>query len=137
MGQPEDEKNKGGRPRKEIDMAELIKLCGLHCTGEECAGFFDMDYDTLNARVKDAGYESFSDCFKTHSAAGKISLRRNQYKMSATNPAMAIWLGKQWLGQKDSAQDLNVFDGQDRVDRDEKARLMREEMIKKFSVDES
>jgi hypothetical protein len=34
-------------------------------------------------------------------------------------------------------QELTVFDGEAQIDRDEKARLMREEMIKKFSVDES
>jgi len=134
MTQP-DEKNKGGRPRIEIDIEYLKKLCKYQCTAEECAGLFDISEDTLDRRIKESGYTGFADFFKTHSAGGKTSLRRNQYHLSKTNATMGIWLGKQWLGQKDSAQDLNVFDGQDRIDRDEKARLMREEMIKKFSQD--
>lgn len=32
----------------------------------------------------------------------KIKLRRNQLKLSEKSAAMAIWLGKQYLGQKDS-----------------------------------
>ncbi|MBQ0061347.1 MAG: hypothetical protein KBT15_06205 [Bacteroidales bacterium] len=36
-----------------------------------------------------------------------MSLRRSQMKMAETNPTMAIWLGKQYLGQKDN-RDLNV-----------------------------
>lgn len=32
---------------------------------------------------------------------GKASLRRNQFKLSETNAAMAIWLGKQYLGQRE------------------------------------
>lgn len=33
--------------------------------------------------------------------SGKASLRRNQFKLSETNAAMAIWLGKQYLGQRE------------------------------------
>jgi hypothetical protein len=33
--------------------------------------------------------------------SGKASLRRNQFKLSENNAAMAIWLGKQYLGQRE------------------------------------
>jgi hypothetical protein len=32
---------------------------------------------------------------------GKARLRRTQFKLAETNVAMAIWLGKQLLGQRD------------------------------------
>ena len=47
---------------------------------------------------------SFAESFKMFSADGKISLRRTQFRMAETNVSMAIWLGKQYLGQRDSAE---------------------------------
>ena len=40
------------------------------------------------------------------SAGGLTSLRRIQFSMAHTNVAMAIWLGKQYLGQKDIVDTL-------------------------------
>ena len=38
-----------------------------------------------------------------------MSLRRSQFRIAETNPTMAIWLGKQYLGQKDRADvELNA-----------------------------
>jgi hypothetical protein len=56
-------KNKGGRPRIQIDIEQIKKLCQLHCTGEEIAGYFEVDYDTLTALVHAYGYGSFSEFF--------------------------------------------------------------------------
>lgn len=39
-----------------------------------------------------------------HSVGGKISLRRWQFKMAEHSVPMAIWLGKQYLGQRDSQE---------------------------------
>ena len=36
---------------------------------------------------------------------GKIALRRYQLQQAEKNPTMAIWLGKQYLGQRDSFPD--------------------------------
>lgn len=41
---------------------------------------------------------------------GKASLRRTQFKLAETNVAMAIWLGKQLLGQRDVTE-LHGKDG--------------------------
>ena len=38
-----------------------------------------------------------------------MSLRRSQFRLAENNATMAIWLGKQYLGQKDVADiDLNA-----------------------------
>lgn len=97
----------GGRPRKEISKADWEKLdqmAAIHCTGEEMAGVLGMSYDTLELRVKETHGVSFSDWFAEKSSSGKMSLRRKQFTMAQKNAAMAIWLGKQWLGQKDSQE---------------------------------
>ena len=40
---------------------------------------------------------------------GKISLRRYQWELAKKNATMAIWLGKQFLGQRDNV-DITVAD---------------------------
>ena len=91
-----------GRPRKEIDFNIFEGRCRTQCTEIEIAAIFDVDVDTLNARIKEHYGETFSDVYKKKSAAGKMSLRRAQIKLAeAGNPTMLIWLGKQYLNQKD------------------------------------
>ena len=96
-----------GRPKKEIDIEQFKKLCGLHCTCEEIAGFFECSDETIQRFCKmnfqdDNGKPmTFGDVFKKYSAAGKISLRRMQWHLAEKSASMAIWLGKQYLGQKD------------------------------------
>jgi len=95
-------KNKGGRPRAEINWEMLEKLCAIQCTGEECASVLGISYDALVAAIKRKGYESFPDYFKRYSASGKASLRRQQFRVAEKgNATMLIWLGKQYLGQRD------------------------------------
>lgn len=90
-----------GRPKKEIDKAQFEKLCAMMCTSEEIAGFFDCSVDTIERWCKREYKMPFAEVFKKYSAHGKISLRRNQFRLSEKYPAMAIWLGKQYLGQRD------------------------------------
>ena len=40
-------KNKGGRPRKEIDFELVDNLLGITCTGEEVASILEIEYDTF------------------------------------------------------------------------------------------
>ena len=95
-------KNKGGRPRYEIDYKTLDGLCGILCTGEEIASILEIDYDTLNRALKRDGNIGFADYLKKKSATGKASLRRNQFKLAQKlNPTMLIWMGKQFLNQTD------------------------------------
>lgn len=98
------------RPRKEIDQENFEKLCGLQCTLDEIAGFFKCSSDTIERWCKRTYNESFADTFKKHSAAGKMSLRRAQFKLAEKSAAMAIWLGKQYLGQRDR----DIADAMDR-----------------------
>ena len=83
---------------------QFEKLCALQATIEEIAGFFDCDEDTVNAWCKRVYGETFSVVFKSKSAQGKLSLRRTQFKLAEKSAAMAIFLGKNMLGQTDKIE---------------------------------
>ena len=108
---------KRGRPQKEIDVDNFKKLCGLQCSLSEIAGFFDCSEDTVERWCKRELGENFADAFKKHSASGKMSLRRNQFRLSEKSAAMAIWLGKQYLGQRDNVEyeDKEALDKLDEI----------------------
>ena len=95
---------KVARPRKEIDQKEFESLCALQCTKEEICGFFDVSDKTLENWCKRTYSEGFSEVFKKKRGKGKISLRRAQFRLAEKSASMAIWLGKQWLGQKDTVE---------------------------------
>lgn len=101
-----------GRPRIDIDEENFKKLCGLQCTLAEIASFFKCSEDTIERWCVRELKMPFAEAFKKYSAAGKISLRRWQYRMAENSVTMAIWLGKQWLGQKDVV-DVAVSDDTD------------------------
>lgn len=92
------------RPRIEIDEDDFKKLCGLQCTLSEIASFFRCSEDTVERWCRRELKMSFAEAFKMHSAGGKISLRRWQFKMAEHNVSMAIWLGKQYLGQTEKQE---------------------------------
>ncbi len=89
------------RPRKEIDQKQFENLCGLQCTQEEICAWFDVCEDTLNSWCKRTYRKNFSDVFAQKRGKGKISLRRRQWQLAEKSASMAIWLGKQYLDQKD------------------------------------
>lgn len=97
--------NPKGRPQKPIDWEEFEKLCALQCTSEEIASFLGIVKDTLYDRVKLQYGDDYSSIYKRFAESGKCSLRRNQFVLSKKNASMAIWLGKQWLGQKDMSKE--------------------------------
>ncbi len=94
-------KNKRGRPLKEINKDNFEKLCGLQCTLLEMLCFFDVSDKTLEDWCKRTYGLNFSEVFNLKRNAGLISLRRAQFRLAQKNAAMAIFLGKNYLGQVD------------------------------------
>ena len=90
---------------KIIDWELFEELCKLQCTQAEIAGILKIHPNTLSDRVITEYKETYADVFERFSAPGKTSLRRYQFIMAQSNPAMAIWLGKIWLGQRDVAHE--------------------------------
>ena len=96
--------NPTGRPRAQVNKEEFEACCRILCTETEICDIFGICEDTLNAWCKRTYGCTFSDTYKKFSAGGKKSLRRYQFEMAEHNASMAIWLGKQWLGQTDEVK---------------------------------
>ena len=95
------------RPLTEIDWDQVDKMCAIHCTGEEQAAVLNIDYDTLNRACLRVYKISFAEYFKQKASSGKMSLRRKQFTTAMDgNTTMLIWLGKNWLGQKDNHDEV-------------------------------
>lgn len=91
----------GGRPKKQINKEQFEKLCIMLCTYEEICGFFDVSNKTLDRWCQETYGESFSSIYSKKREVGKISLRRSQFQLAQKNASMAIFLGKNYLGQTD------------------------------------
>ena len=98
------------RPRKEIDQKLFENLCGLQCTLDEFCGWFNVTDKTLDSWCKRTYGKHFSEVFREKRGTGKISLRRSQFQLAQTNATMAIWLGKQYLGQRDQIETTVAID---------------------------
>lgn len=92
-----------GRPLKEINEKLFENLCAIQCTEKEICSVLECCEDTLNAWCKRTYKMTFSETYKNKSQLGKTSLRRMQFRLAEKNSSMAIWLGKQYLNQKDTA----------------------------------
>lgn len=99
------------RPRIKIDQDQFEKLCGLQCTKSEIADFFNCSEDTIDRWCNRTYKQCFAVVLSKKGAKGKISLRRAQLKLAEKNASMAIWLGKQYLGQKDDDRTAVVSNG--------------------------
>lgn len=86
------------RPKKVIDYEAVEKLANLQCTQEEIASFLGLSVRTLQRD------EEFCRIYKKGQDNGRMSLRRMQFKLADKNPTMAIWLGKQYLKQRDNIE---------------------------------
>ena len=102
---PEDLQKRGRKPIDiDYDMAE--KYSSIMCTQSEIASLLGvslslLEHDPEFLRIHKKGMES-----------GRASLRRMQYlNANKGNATMQIWLGKQYLGQKDK-QEITGKDGE-------------------------
>lgn len=89
----------------ELDKKQFENLCGLQCTKEEVCSWFEITDKTLEAWCKRTYGQGFSEVFAQKRGKGKISLRRAQFQLAQKNASMAIFLGKNYLGQKDHPND--------------------------------
>lgn len=96
-----DLKKKAVPREKPIDWDIFEQLCYIQCTQAEIASFFKTKDDTLAEKAEKHYAKPYKSIYKEFSKGGLCSLRRIQWKMAEKSAAMAIWLGKQYLDQKD------------------------------------
>lgn len=90
-----------GRPKKQIDRKTFENLCSIQCTMQEILAVLDVSDKTLTNWCKETYGMHFSEIFAIKRQAGFVSLRRTQFKLAEKSAAMAIFLGKNLLGQTD------------------------------------
>lgn len=91
-----------GRPEKHIDWELFEKLCGIQCTQSEIASMLKIDHETLANRVSKQYKDNYSNTYKRLSESGKCSIRRYQFSHMPKNASMCMYLGKVYLGQKET-----------------------------------
>lgn len=94
-------KNNKSKSARDFDPDLFEKLCLVNCTLQEIEFILDARCLTLNKWCERYYGKSLQEVYQRLTANGKASLRRIQFKLAHTNAPMAIWLGKQWLNQKD------------------------------------
>lgn len=102
---------KTGRPKKQINKKQFEELCAIQCTREEICAVLDITEKTLDKWCNETYGMSFSLVFNQKRQGGKASLRRNQWNLAKSNPTMAIWLGKQYLNQRDKFEEEKEHGG--------------------------
>lgn len=95
---------KRGAPKKQIKQKQFESLCEIQCTQEEICSVLDVTDKTLNKWCNETYSKNFSEVFKEKRKIGKSSLRRSQWNLAKTNATMSIWLGKQYLNQRDKQE---------------------------------
>lgn len=96
----------------ERDYKQFEALCGIQCTRDEICGVMDNIsphtlYKIVAAHYTDENGKplSFAQIYKKYASSGKASLRRSQFRLAEKSATMAIFLGKQYLGQHDCMAD--------------------------------
>ena len=93
-----EEKNKGGRPKIQLDTDMITRLAELQCSLREIAYVMGCSHDTI-----ERNYKEYVELGKVQ---GKIKLRRAMFRNATENdnPTIQIWLSKNILGYTDQPQ---------------------------------
>lgn len=92
-------KSKGGRPPLKLCKKDVHDLAQVGLTDEEISNILDCSPDTLTRRFSGSLIKGRGDL--------RQSLKRVQIaKALAGDNTMLIWCGKQYMGQRDSRQEV-------------------------------
>lgn len=96
---------KAGRPKIQLDPKQASIFGYFRATYETMAEFFGCSFDTIQRAMSNEKSE-FAIAYKKSFAGMKMKISEAQIKTAIEdrNSAMLIWLGKQYLGQRDDPQ---------------------------------
>ena len=95
-------KKRGPKP-VEIEVDKVRALASIQCTYDEIAAVMGIKKRAFIDRIN--ADPALREAIDEGWANGRSSIRRAQVKMlEAGNATMGIWLGKQYLGQRDQVQ---------------------------------
>jgi AraC-like DNA-binding protein len=96
---------KGGRPELIIDWEQVENLCRCQCTEKEISSQLGISVDTLQRAIQREKGCGFADYFAEKRQKGFVSLRTKQFSLAMTgDKTMLVWLGKQYLNQRDKSE---------------------------------
>ena len=92
-----------GRPRIELDPKQAKIFGYFRATYDTMAEQIGCHVDTIRAAMQDENSE-FSKAYKNGFSSMKMKLSEAQVKTAIEehNPTLLVWLGKQYLDQKDN-----------------------------------
>ncbi len=100
---PKKAKKPVGRPRIELDPKQAKIFGYFRATYDTMAEQIGCHVDTIRAAMQDENSE-FSKAYKNGFSSMKMKLSEAQVKTAIEehNPTLLVWLGKQYLDQKDN-----------------------------------
>lgn len=93
----------------EITSAELQMLEQQFTPKSEIAKYFLCSEEDLDTFVKDTYDISYQDFHDTMVARGRATILQKQYNLANKNPNVAIFLGKQYCGQKEDTDEVKAI----------------------------
>jgi hypothetical protein len=95
----------GGRPRIEINWTIVANAAKVQCTQDEIAKILGISLNKLKSACKQEHGTTLGAYLERFAEEGRMSLRHMQWKQAQKgNPSMLIFLGKQYLGQRDKPE---------------------------------
>ena len=91
------------RPKINIDWHKVDNLLKAPCDGVGIAGILGIHPDTLYLACQEQFKMGFSEYSQQKKSEGRELLRAKQFEKAINegDKTMLVWLGKQYLGQKD------------------------------------
>ena len=100
-------KGKAGRPRIQFDLKRVYDMGYFRATHETMASLLECSADTIERQLRDPESE-FAVAYKKGQSELRSKLSEAQIRVALEgNVTMLIWLGKQYLGQRDNAVEVN------------------------------
>ncbi len=97
-----------GRPKlilNAVGQRVVEALGAVMATEEEIAAALNVSVEALHSKDNEV---AFTECYKKGRENGRLSLRHSQFQLAKVNATMAIFLGKQYLGQKDNPEETDT-----------------------------
>lgn len=88
--------------KRPVDWDMVAKLASIQCSAGEVADVMGWTYEGLCRVSQEVFKRPLDEVLEVWRNYGRSSLRRTQWTMAQKSPQMAIWLGKQYLKQKDA-----------------------------------
>lgn len=121
--QKKAEARKAGRPPSVIDWDKVAAYLKAQCSTTSIAAILGISTDTLYLRCKEDLFMDYTAFAQEKKGEGKELLRAKQYTDAMSgNVTLQIWLGKQYLDQKDK-QELDIKNNANDIDNMTKEQL--------------